>query len=146
MARIGIIFGLFLCGLTCAGLLGTTLKSPIQFIPMMLGIPSLFCGVVALNPHRRKNAMFGVAALAMAGIGIGGTRSVMLLLPGMHNEPVASYVLALNLGLFVISSVFLAIYAGFQWQDRRKRDMQRRDSIPITSSAATQESRSREIA
>ncbi len=71
MARAGIIFGLLLCGLTAAGLIATDAKSPTKFLPMMLGIPILFCGVVALNPHRRKAAMqsaSGIAALgALAG-------------------------------------------------------------------------------
>ena len=64
MARVGIIFGLLLCGLTIAGLVGTTVKSTILFIPMMIGIPTLFCGVVALNPHRRKHAMRVSATIA----------------------------------------------------------------------------------
>ena len=67
MARVGIVFGLLLCGLTVVGMVGTTVKSPMQFIPMMLGVPILFSGVVALNPHRRKHAMHAASAVAILG-------------------------------------------------------------------------------
>lgn len=76
MARAGIVFGLILCGLTFVGLVGTELKIPTQFYPMMLGIPVLFCGVVALNPHRRKHAMHVTAALALIGTVAGAAASV----------------------------------------------------------------------
>lgn len=71
MARAGIIFGLILCGLTFAGLVGTSAKTPVQFYPMMLGIPILFCGVVALNPHRRRLAMLVALSIAVGGALIG---------------------------------------------------------------------------
>ena len=49
MARTGIIFGLILCGITFAGLVGIPVKTPTQFYAMMLGIPILICGVVILG-------------------------------------------------------------------------------------------------
>jgi hypothetical protein len=71
MARTGIVFGLILCGITFAGLVGTPAKTPTQFYPMMLGIPILFCGVVALNPHRRRLSMLVALTIAVAGGVIG---------------------------------------------------------------------------
>jgi predicted branched-subunit amino acid permease len=76
MARVGIVFGLILCGLTVIGLVGTELKMPTQFYPMMLGIPVLFCGVVSLNPHRRKYAINVTATLALIGAVAGLVGSV----------------------------------------------------------------------
>ena len=68
MARVGIVFGLLLCGLTYAAMVWDPDKIPAQFIPMMFGIPLLFCGVVALNPHRRKISMLVAASIN----GLGG--------------------------------------------------------------------------
>ena len=57
MARLGIFFGLILVGISLAAMLQTPQKAPSQFYSMMFGIPTFFCGIVALNPHRRKQAM-----------------------------------------------------------------------------------------
>jgi hypothetical protein len=67
MARAGIVFGLILCGITIAGLVASSTKAPTQFYPMMLGIPILFLGVVALNPHRRRFAMMVASLIAILG-------------------------------------------------------------------------------
>ena len=71
MARVGIVFGLILCGITFAGLVATSAKIPTQFYPMMLGIPILFCGVVSLNPHRRRLSMMVAAGIAATGALLG---------------------------------------------------------------------------
>ena len=71
MARAGIVFGLLLCGVTYAGLVGISAKIPTQFVPMMFGIPMLFCGVVALNPHRRRMSMQVALSIGMLGC-VGG--------------------------------------------------------------------------
>lgn len=68
MARVGIVFGMLLCGLTYAAMVWDPVKIPAQFIPMMFGVPLLFCGVVALNPHRRKASMHAAAGVT----GLGG--------------------------------------------------------------------------
>ena len=49
MARFGIISGLLLCIDTAFALFGSLNKVPLLFIPMMIGIPILFFGVVALK-------------------------------------------------------------------------------------------------
>ena len=71
MARVGIIFGLMLCGLTILGLIATPQKSPSEFLPLMFGIPIFFCGIVGLNPHRLKHSMHGAAAIGLIGLVIG---------------------------------------------------------------------------
>ena len=58
---------MLLCGLTYAAMVWDQNKIPAQFIPMMFGIPLLFLGVVALNPHRRRASM--QVAGSVAGLG-----------------------------------------------------------------------------
>jgi hypothetical protein len=121
MARVGIIFGLLLCGLTFVGMVETTVKSPILFIPMMIGIPTLFCGVVALNPHRRKQAMRAAATLALLGMSVGMIRSSVWLSRWMRDEQVLRYAFSLNVALMIISGTFFVILIVSFWQDRRPR-------------------------
>lgn len=81
MARLGIIFGLLLCGVTVAAMLQTPQKDPSQLYAMMIGIPILFCGVVSLNPHRRRVATMISLTLAFLGA-IGGLSWLSLRLSG----------------------------------------------------------------
>lgn len=71
MARFGIVSGLLLCIDTAMALFGSLNKAPVFFIPMMLGIPILFFGVVALNPHRRRQALSTAALIGALGSVIG---------------------------------------------------------------------------
>ena len=71
MARFGIVSGLLLCIDTAFALFGSFNKAPLLFIPMMIGIPILFFGVVALNPHRRRQALATAAGLCTIGCVIG---------------------------------------------------------------------------
>ena len=71
MARFGILSGLLLCFDTAVALFGSMTKAPLLFIPMMLGIPILFFGVVALNPHRRRQALNTAALIGLLGSLIG---------------------------------------------------------------------------
>jgi len=71
MARLGIIFGLILFGISIFAMLQTPQKTPSQFYSMMFGIPIFFCGLVALNPHRRRHAMLIACMVAMFGVGGG---------------------------------------------------------------------------
>ena len=121
MARIGIIFGLLLCGLTFTAMIATTVKSPILFIPMMIGIPTLFCGVVALNPHRRKQAMRAAAVLALLGLSVGTIRSLFWTSRWMRDEQVLQYALNLNVALMLVSGTFFVICVGSFVQDRRRQ-------------------------
>ena len=74
MARVCFVFGLLLCGLTIAVLVMAQLKHPLHFIPMMLGIPILFCGVVGLNPHRLSTSLRFAFVIAVAGGLVGASR------------------------------------------------------------------------
>jgi len=145
MARIGIILGVLLCGLTYAGLISTTAKNPIQFIPMMIGIPTLFCGVVALNPHRRKHAMRAAATLALLGTSVGSIRSLVWLTRWMRDEEIYRYAAGLNIAMMVISGTFLVIFFVSFLQERR-RYQQELPSIPLHPSAAKEKVESRDIA
>ncbi len=142
MARIGIIFGLLLCGLTYVGLVLTTAKSPIQFIPMMIGIPTLFCGVVALNPHRRKYAIRAAAILALLGASLGGFRSLVWLTRWMRNEAIDHFAVGMNVALLLICGTFLLICIGSFVQDRRRRHAKRAGSIPFRPSLDQKETES----
>ncbi|MCD0461693.1 hypothetical protein [Roseiconus lacunae] len=71
MARFGIVSGLLLCIDTAMALFGSIEKVPLLFIPMMLGIPILFFGVVALNPHRKRQALATAAGVGSLGLLIG---------------------------------------------------------------------------
>lgn len=131
MARTGIIFGLLLCGLTCAALILSTVKSPSQFIPMMIGIPTLFCSVVALNPHRRKQAMRAAASLALLGALVGGIRSLALLSDSIRDQDLPRYLASVNTTLCLLSCAFLAIWLVDYVQQRRRRHQQRSRSFPL---------------
>ena len=117
MARVGIIFGLLLCGLTFLGLISMEQKSPYQFYPMMLGIPVLFCGVVALNPHRRKHAMHVTAVLALVGTTAGGVGCLRRLL---EDQVVDRYGLPL-IGSMSILCLFLLLACIASFRAARKR-------------------------
>ncbi len=137
MARIGIVFGLVLFGLSIAALSATTQKSYTQFIPMMFGIPLLFCSVVALNPHRRRNAVFAALILALVGLVIGIGRTILLTVSwvtGGHVNPLSFELVA---SMSVVCCVFVVIAE--RWRRRRKAEERRikearQQSAPITSS------------
>jgi len=122
MARVGIIFGLLLCGVTLLGLIATADKSPTQFFPMMLGIPVLFCGVVSLNPHRRRYAMKFTSALAIIGTVAGGSATFVSLLKIAAGHPVNRFGLSLTTALAVISLILLASCLVWFMVARRRRE------------------------
>lgn len=123
MARVGIIFGLLLCGLTVVGLVSSLSKIPVQFIPMMLGIPILFCGVVALNPHRRKYAMRVSVILAALGTVAGGGRASYAAFRWFSGESINVFALKMVLAMsavciaFIILSVLSSVQAGRRQSD-----------------------------
>jgi len=109
MARVGIIFGLLLCGLTFYGMVSSLSKIPTQFIPMMFGIPILFCGVVSLNPHRRKNAMNVALGIAALGAVAGGIRLLLMASSTIRGIEVNGEALRLTAAMSVICAAFVAI-------------------------------------
>lgn len=123
MARIGIVFGLVLFGLTIAALSITTQKSYTQFVPMMFGIPLLFFGVVALNPHRRRKAIFAALVLASAGLLFGLLRIIVLGLACLAGDGVNLLSLALVTSMSVVCLVFMLIAE--RWRRRRTAEENR---------------------
>ncbi|MCG8653393.1 MAG: hypothetical protein MI861_26375 [Pirellulales bacterium] len=109
MARVGIVFGLLLCGLTVTGMIGSPTKHPTFFVPMMVGIPILFCGVVALNPHRRSHAMQVAAVIALLGFCLSTGRAVVLLARWGREREINLFMLELILAMSVICLIFLVI-------------------------------------
>jgi hypothetical protein len=108
MARVGIVFGLILCGITVVGLVGSPIKNPTQFYAMMLGIPILFCGVVALNPHRRRLAMLVAACIALTGVILGAFWSGFQFLSFADgNGEINAYAVQLITGMTAVCLVFL---------------------------------------
>lgn len=121
MARIGIIFGIALCALTVGGLMLSPLKSPYQFIPMILGIPMLFLGVVALNPHRRRQSMHVSASISAMGLIVGGGRMIALLGRWVRSEPINELTFRLVLAMTVLCAAFLATWI-IVWLRTRRRE------------------------
>jgi len=121
MARVGIIVGLLLCGLTLVALVGNPIKSPTQFIPMMLGIPLLFCGVVALNPHRRKHAMHVASAIGLLGAIAGATRAFYCMLELGGGNELDRYDFKIIVALLLICTIFVVICVVSFRQARRRK-------------------------
>ncbi|QDT06087.1 hypothetical protein K227x_44940 [Rubripirellula lacrimiformis] len=118
MARVGIVFGLLLCGLSALGMCATVNKNPIQFVPLMLGIPILFCGVVGLNPHRRRIAMNTACVVALLGMITGIANAIIWTAADAGNKPIAW---RLNTGITVLCGiVFIVGVIAFQ-RDRKRR-------------------------
>jgi hypothetical protein len=118
MARIGIVFGLLLCVLAAAGLMGSTAKFPSLIFPMMLGIPILFCGVIGLNPHRRKLAMFSAAVIGTCGLVAGGSRAIYTAIQLSQGETVNLYAFRMILAMAVLCLLFVIAYGVFITQFR----------------------------
>lgn len=129
MARIGIFFGLVLCGLTVAALSVTTEKSYTQFVPMMFGIPLLFLGVVGLNPHRRMNATFVAMTLGLLGTVLGGIRLVILLFDRAAGE----FVNPISLRLVTAMTFTCLSFALVALVWVRKRAERRRAKVALTT-------------
>lgn len=128
MARFGIVSGLLLCMDTAMALFGSLNKAPLFFVPMMLGIPILFFGVVALNPHRRRQALATAAGIGGIGclIGVGQLFHFLSLwradaVVNPHSTRIVSFMLA-------ICTVFLVAYA---WSLFVRAAARARRSAPI---------------
>ncbi|MEO1527023.1 MAG: hypothetical protein AAFX06_16410 [Planctomycetota bacterium] len=106
MARIGIVAGLALCVVTAMALVGTLDKTPLLLMPMMIGIPILFFGVVALNPHRRRHAIGISAVIGTLGLLI-GCGEVFQLFSVWHRTD------AVNIHSVRVVGLMIAICIGF---------------------------------
>lgn len=131
MARIGIVFGLLLCGLTLVGMSVTTQKSYTQFVPMMFGIPMLFLGVVSLNPHRRSEAVLFALGLSLVAMMLGGGRLLVLALHASSGRFVNPVSLRLVLVMTTLSFVFVVI--AWLWRRRRAPSLDPASTDPATT-------------
>ena len=121
MARVGIVFGLLLCGLTYAAMVWDSQKIPAQFIPMMFGIPLLFCGVVALNPHRRKISMQVAASVAGLGGVLGTLWCVTRGLRLATGKPLSVHGLSVIAVMSILCLVFVVVWGRLFFQMRRRQ-------------------------
>jgi sugar phosphate permease len=102
-------------------MVGTPIKSPTQFIPMMLGIPVLFCGVVALNPHRRRHAMHVASAIGLLGAIAGAARAMYCLLELASGNEIDRYGFKIIGAMSVICTIFVMICVVSFIQARRRK-------------------------
>ncbi|WP_442506213.1 hypothetical protein SH528x_005045 [Novipirellula sp. SH528] len=121
MSRIAIVFGLLLCIVTMMALMLTMQKMPSQFCPMMFGIPMLFCGVVGLNPHRRKHAMYTAAAIALLGTLTGGSSVLFAMFRALRGIEVNSLAMEVVIAMTVLCTIFLVVSLISFVQTRRRR-------------------------
>ncbi|MCO8123624.1 hypothetical protein NHH03_17900 [Stieleria sp. TO1_6] len=110
MARFGIVSGLLLCIDTAMALFGSLEKAPLLFLPMMLGIPILFFGVVALNPHRRRQALGSAATIGAIGCLIGFGQLAHFLSLWRHAGAVNLHDTRIVCLMVTICVAFLAVY------------------------------------
>ena len=142
MARVSIIFGLLLCGLSALGMVGTTQKMPALFIPMMYGIPVLFCGVVALNPHRRRIAVaFAACIMLVAAVGSFARCGYGIALaskdPELQHPEIDRYAAKLAIATTAVSVVFILVYLVTWLQSRRQARLMDPDGTPANLSPPT---------
>lgn len=131
MARLGIIFGLILFGISIAAMLQTPQKAPSQFYSMMFGIPTFFCGIVALNPHRRRHAM--IIAAGIAGLGASSGSAWVLLNLSRIAEPVATDTVSPAPPIFAMT-VTCVLFLGSTWIGFSK--LKRREKSNRTSQSS----------
>lgn len=103
-------------------MVGTPIKSPMQFIPMMLGIPVLFCGVVALNPHRRKHAMHAASTVGLLGAVAGTARAIYCLLELAGGNQIDRYSFRIVVVMSAMCTIFVVICVVSFIQARRRKE------------------------
>ncbi len=121
MARTAIVFGLLLCGLTFYGLVAAMTKSPLQFVPLMFGIPVLFCGVVGLNPHRRRISGAISAGIMAFGTIVGVVATSRCVLQWSEQQPLRPVLLTVGVLMAALCFVFVVIFFIRIAADRRRR-------------------------
>lgn len=121
MARTAIVFGLLLCGLTFYGLVAAMTKSPFHFVPLMFGIPVLFCGVVGLNPHRRRVSAGISAGIMGFGTIVGMIATSRFVMHGSDQQPLRPVLLLMGVLMAAMCFVFVAVFIFRTTTDRRRR-------------------------
>lgn len=109
MPIVTIVTGVLLSTMGLLGYLASDSRSLTALIPLAFGSLLELCGVLALNPARKKHAMHGASILALLGM-LGSARGlpgfVTLLTGGDVALPVASVVQG---AMFVICLIFLLL-------------------------------------
>ena len=114
-ARIGIVIGLLLCGLSLLGMVEAPVKGTTQFIPMMAGIPLLFLGIIGLNPHRRRTAVW----ISMVTAILATVYATLRYFQVLHRDgPLASIDERIVIAMFVLSVAYLGWSAITIWRHR----------------------------
>ncbi len=116
MERVAIVFGLILCGLTVFGLLVSPLKPPAVFVPLLFGIPALLCGVVSLNPHRRRVGMGLAAGIGGLGAIVGGLKASFLLFGFLSGDGVNRLAFGIVLAMVVACAAFVITWSLAMWR------------------------------
>lgn len=112
MARATIAFGLGLCIATVAILLGLQQQRLSEaFIPMIFGIPVFICGVISLNPHRRRTWLRFATVLAWLG-SFGGVLHLIGVLLRWNRELAIEWIPAIIIG--TLATLLLAYAITFQ--------------------------------
>ena len=114
-ARIGIVIGLLLCGLSLLGMVEAPAKGTTQFIPMMAGIPLLFLGIIGLNPHRRRTAVWISMVTAVLATVYATLRYFQVL---GRDGPLASVDERIVIAMFMLSVAYLGWSAVTIWRNR----------------------------
>lgn len=122
MARIGIVFGLLLCVLAFVGLCGSPHRLPVQFAPMILGIPIFLCGVFGLNPHRRRASMNSALMIGLTGLVSSASRAIYSGVLISRGEDVNRYAFRLLIGMVVLCLMFIVAWGISYRVLRRKKN------------------------
>lgn len=130
MPQTSVLFGLALCGLTVFGMIGTAEKLATAFVPMMLGIPLVFCGIVSLNPHRKKIWLRMAATVGLLGATLSALRLVYQIWMLADGEPVNRFALALMAAILGLCGAFLTILAIASWRYHRRRRLKMLSAVP----------------
>jgi hypothetical protein len=112
MAMQSIVFGVLLVALALFGYLGAgeESRSPTALIPLVVGVPLLLCGLVALKEAYRKHAMHVAAGFSALGALAAGGRGIPGAFKLLADEPqVNSRAVMMILLMFVLCAVFLGL-------------------------------------
>lgn len=132
MPLIAILFGAALIALGLDGfqnLFGiiqpTDLHSPTALIPAAFGVALVLCGLVAVNPNKRKHAMHLAAMIGLVGLLAGAGMGLPKLAALMRGEAQRPAAVKLQLWMGGICLVFVALCVNSFIQARRRRSLTR---------------------
>lgn len=118
MERFAILVGLTLCALTLLGLLLSPFKAAAIFVPVLFGIPTLLCGVISLNPHRRRVGMGLAAVVAAVGAIVGGVEFAYLGFGFLSGDVPNRLSVGIVLAMSAICVLFVSVWVRVLWRSR----------------------------